>query len=161
MTRWHRSNLGSGHFLENAWEENWPEICHADVSWPPHTVRSAKIFLIILTLWNIETSQSYYNVVAFRVGFPSIFRECIDQRNVLKFDMLRYPDNLQKLSDFSHGLLICLILVPFWLSDLSDRIWGFRTFSGKCMGRMAWNLACLCILTTASELIKFWSWNGH
>ena len=25
---------GSGHFLENAWRE-WPEILHADVSWPP------------------------------------------------------------------------------------------------------------------------------
>ena len=24
----------SGHFLENAWRE-WPEILHADVSWPP------------------------------------------------------------------------------------------------------------------------------
>ena len=30
----------SGHFLENAWRE-WPEILHADVSWPPSELISS------------------------------------------------------------------------------------------------------------------------
>ena len=38
----------SGHFMENAWRK-WPEILHADVSWPPSE-------LIRLWLWSVNFS---------------------------------------------------------------------------------------------------------
>ena len=51
----------SGHFLENAWRE-WPEILHADVSWPPPELISlwpqfADFFLILALFWLSETGQ--------------------------------------------------------------------------------------------------------
>ena len=39
----------SGHFLKNAWRE-WPEILHADVSWPSSE-------LISLWLWSVDFSN--------------------------------------------------------------------------------------------------------
>ena len=39
------------------------------------------------------------------------------ERNCLKFDMLMYPDHLWNWLHLGHGLLLFLILVPFWLSN--------------------------------------------
>ena len=50
----------SGHFPENAWRE-WPEILHADVSWPPSELVSlwprSGDFLILALFWLSETGQ--------------------------------------------------------------------------------------------------------
>ena len=50
-----------GHLLENAWRE-WPEILHADVSWPPSELiriwpRSVDFYLLLAPLWLSETGQ--------------------------------------------------------------------------------------------------------
>ena len=59
-------------------------------------------------------------------GFPGIFLRT-QGRNGLKFGMLIYCDHLQNRLDFSHGVLIFLILAPFWLSE-TGQIWAFRNF---------------------------------
>ena len=41
--------------------------------------------------------------------------------------MLMYSDHLQNRLDFGHGMLIFLILAPFWLSE-TGQIWDFRDF---------------------------------
>ena len=58
---------------------------------------------------------------------------------------------LQNWVDFGHHLLIFLILASFWLSE-TGQIWGFWRFSSECMGGMAWNLTCRCILTAFSTV---------
>ena len=47
--------------------------------------------------------------------------------NGLKFCMLMYPDHLQNWLAYGYSLLIFLILVLFWLSEMGQ-IWGFRAF---------------------------------
>ena len=69
--------------------------------------------------------------------------------NGLNFGMLMYPDHLQNLLNFVHGLLIFLFLASFWLSE-TGQIWGLCQFSSECMGGMACNLTWWCILTTFS-----------
>ena len=54
--------------------------------------------------------------------------------------MLMYPGHIQNWLDYSHGFLICVILVLFWLSEMGQ-IWGFRGFPGKPIEEMAWNFA--------------------
>ena len=131
----------SGHLPENAWRE-WPEILHADVSWPsselislwPRSVDFSN-FGAILTLWN-----------GSNLGFPGISRRT-HGGNALKCCMLMYLDHLQNRKVYGHSLLIFLILALFWLSEMGQ-IWGFRAFPGECMEEMASNFACWCILTT-------------
>ena len=131
----------SGHLPENAWRE-WPEILHADVSWPPLELislwpRSVDFsnFGAILTLWN-----------GSNLGFPGISRRT-NKGNDLKFCTLMYLDHLQNWLVYGHSLLILLILALFWLSEMGQ-IWGFRAFPGECMEEMASNFARWCILTT-------------
>ena len=131
----------SGHFAENAWRE-WPEILHADVSWPPSELTSLwpqsvdfSNFAAILTKWN-----------GWNLEFPGIIRRT-HGGNGLKFCTLMYLDHIQNLLVNGHGLLIFLILALFWLSE-TGQIWGFRVFSGEHMEEMAWNFARWCILTT-------------
>ena len=90
----------SGHFLKNAWRE-WPEILHADVSWPPSVLissgwRSVDFcnFGTILTLWN-----------GSNLGFPGISWRT-HGGNGLKFCTLMYLDHLQNWLVLGHGLLI-------------------------------------------------------
>ena len=111
----------SGHFPENAWRK-WPEILHADVSWPPSELNSLwarsvdfSNFSAILTWWNRSN-----------LGFPGISRRT-HGGNGLKFCTLMYRDHLQNWFVYGHGLLIFLILVLFWLSEMG-RIWDFRAF---------------------------------
>ena len=122
LTWWNGSNLGvSGHFPENAWKK-WPEILHADVSWPPSELISLRPWSVdfcnfgtILTLWNRSN-----------LGFPGI--SWIMHGVIgLKYGMLLYPDHLQNWLDYGHGLVIFLILVLFWLSE-TGQIWGFQAF---------------------------------
>ena len=79
----------SRHLPENAWRE-WPEILHADVSWPsselislwPRSVDFSN-FGAILTLWN-----------GSNLGFPGISRRA-HGGNDLKCCTLMYLDHLQ------------------------------------------------------------------
>ena len=128
----------SGHFPENAWRE-WPEILHADVSWPPSELISSGSWSVdfcnfgtILTLWN-----------GSNLGFPGISWRTHGV-NGLKFCTLMYLDHIQKWLVLGHGLLIFVILALFWLSE-TGQIWGFRAFPGERMEEMAWNFACWCI----------------
>ena len=65
----------------------------------------------------------------------------------LKLIRLIYPDHLQNWLDYSHSLLIFLILALFWPSEMGQ-IWGYQAFPRKRLGGMAWNFACWCVLTT-------------
>ena len=131
----------SGHFPENTWRK-WPEILHADVSWPPSELISLwwqsvdfSYFGTILTLWN-----------GSNLGFPGISRRT-HGGNGLKFWTLMYLDHFQNWLVYGHGLLIFLILALFWLSE-TGQIWGFWVFPGEHMEEMSWNFARWCILTT-------------
>ena len=131
----------SGHLPENAWR-NWPEILHADVSWPSSE-------LISLWPWSVDfsnfgTTLTKWN--GWNLGFPGIFQRT-HGGNGLKFCMLMYLEHLQNWLVYGLGLLIFLILALFWLSE-TGQIWGFQAFSGKPIEEMAWNFACWCILTT-------------
>ena len=131
----------SGHFPENAWRK-WPQILHADVSWPPSELislwpRSVDFhnFGAILTYWN-----------GSNLGFPGISHRTL-RGNGLKFCTLMYLDHLQNWLVYGHSLLIFLILAQFWLSE-TGKIWGCLAFLGERMEEMASNFACWCILTT-------------
>ena len=124
----------SGHFLQNAWRE-WPEILHADVSWPPSELISLwrqfgdfSNFGAILTKWN-----------GSNLGFPGISRRT-HGRNDLKFCTLMYLEHLQNWLVNGLGL--------FWLGE-TGQIWGFQAHPGESMEGMAWNFASWCILTTS------------
>ena len=65
--------------------------------------------------------------------------------------MLLYPDHFQNWLDYGCSLVIFLILVLFWLSEMGQ-IWGFQAFSGKPIEEIlhadvSWPL---------SELIRLW-----
>ena len=57
--------------------------------------------------------------------------------NGLKCCLLMYSDHLQNWLDYGHGLLIFLLLAPFWLSEIGQilgfsetgQIWGFWAFT--------------------------------
>ena len=137
------------HSQENAWNE-WPRIWHADVSWPALELikfRSQSIvfahFGTILTKWDVLNLESPY------------FLRRMHGRNSLKFGILIYADHLRNWLDCGHGLLIFLILVQCWLSEMGQS-WSFHAPTGKSIEGMAWNLMCWCNLTP-SVLIRFWS----
>ena len=131
----------SGHYPENTWRE-WPEILHSDVfdhfqNWLVYGF-GLLIYRILAVFWLSETGQIW--------GFPAYPGERIGG-NGMKYGMLLYPDHIQNWLDYGHSLLIFLILVLFWLSEMGQ-IWGFQAFSEKPIEEMAWNFACWYILTT-------------
>ena len=71
-----------------------------------------------LTCWCILTTFRTVDFSLFGVILllPDIFL-WIQGRNGLKFGMLMYPDHLQNWLEFSHGLLIFLVLTSFSLSE--------------------------------------------
>ena len=77
--------------------------------------------------------------------FPGVSRR-MHGRKGLKFGTLMYLGHLQNRLDYGHGLSV-EILALFWLSEMGQ-IWGFRAFPRERMEGMAWNFACLCIVTT-------------
>ena len=97
----------SGYLLENAWRE-WPEILHADVSWPPSELNSSwSRFGDFSNFGTILTQSSGSNL-----GFPGISWRTHGE-NGLKYAMLLYPDHLQNWLDYGYGLVIFPILVLF------------------------------------------------
>ena len=90
----------SGHFPENAWRK-WPQILHADVSWPPSE---------LISLWPLSVDFSNFGAIltwwnGSNLGFPGISRRT-HGGNDLKCCMLMYLDHLQKWLVLGHGLLI-------------------------------------------------------
>ena len=124
----------SGHFLENAREE-WPELWHADASWPPSEFfkfwpwsLDFPHFGIILTKWNRSN-----------LGFMALFFR-MHGRNGSKFDMQMYPDCIFNCLHFSHGLWIFLILTVFWLSETSQIC---RFYIWHCVPYiLLWSILC-------------------
>ena len=68
-------------------------------------------------------------------AFASTFRNIIGNTYYLWFP------------NFQGHLLNFKVIQAKKLSE-TDGIWGFWAFSGECMGGIAWNLACWCILIT-------------
>ena len=75
-------------------------------------------------------------------------------RNGLKFVMLMYADHLQNWLNFVRGLLIFLILAPFWLSQ-TCQIWGFWDFLQNAWEEWA-KSGCTDVSWPPLELIIFW-----
>ena len=61
-----------------------------------------------------------------KFGFPGISRRT-HGGNGLKFCMLMYPDHLQNWLYYGYSLLIFVILMLFWPSEMGQ-IWGFAVF---------------------------------
>ena len=57
----------------------------------------------------------------------------------LKYDIMMYHDHLWKWLHLGHGLLVFLILAPFWLSE-TDQMYIFQAW--QCMGEMGRSLPC-------------------
>ena len=139
---------GFGHILENAWRE-WPEILHADVSWPPSELISSGSrsvdfcnFGTILTLWN-----------GSNLGFPGISWR-MHGGNGLKYGMLLYPDHIQNWLDYGYGLVIFLFLVLFWLGE-RVKFGVFRHFVKNPLRK--WPEILLADVSwLLSELIRLW-----
>ena len=131
----------SGHLPENA-RRKWPEILHADVSWPSSEM--INLWPQSVDFFNFGTILTQWN--GSNLGFPGISRGT-HGGNGLKFCMLMYLDHLENWLVYGHSLLIFLILALFCLSE-TGQIWGFRAFPGEHMEGMPWNMVCCCILTT-------------
>ena len=90
----------SGHLPENAWKD-WPEILHADVSWPSSE---------LISLWPWSVDFSNFGTVLTKwngsnLGFPGISPRT-HGGNSPKFCTLMYLDHLQNWLVYGHGLLI-------------------------------------------------------
>ena len=96
------------------------------------------IFLLLASLW-LGLNKS-------NLGFPGISWR-MHRGNCLQFCTLMYLNNHQNCLDYSHGLLIFLILALFWLRE-TGQICGFRAYPREHIEGIAWNFACWCILTT-------------
>ena len=106
--------------------------------------------LILVTLWRFSSFLVPFNVVKpveFEVSWYFLEKAWEEWPGLWHFDVSWPP---QDRLDYGHGLLIFLILVPFWLS-VTGKIWVFRAFPGECMGEIACNSACWYILTTAKS----------
>ena len=136
----------SGHFPENAWRK-WPQILHADVSWPPSE-------LISLSPWSVDFSNFGAILTSWNgsnLGVPGISQRT-HGGNHLKFCKLMYLDHLQNCLVLGHGLLIILF---YSILSETGQIRGFRALPGQHIEGMAWNFGCWCILTTYRN-DKFW-----
>ena len=63
--------------------------------------------------------------------------------NGLKFCIVLNPVHLWSWLDYGYGLVIFIILVLFWFSEMGQ-IWGFRAFTGETIEEMAWN-GCMLV----------------
>ena len=112
----------SGHFSRNTWRE-WPENLHADLSWPPSELSR-------LGSWSVDLTNFGAFLTLWKgsnLGFPGISWRT-HWGNGLPFCMLMYLGHLQNWVDYSHSLLIFLILALFWQREMGQ-IWGFWSCS--------------------------------
>ena len=98
----------------------WPEMQHANVSWPSWE---------LIRFWSLSVDFTHFGSILLKqakFAISGIFLRT-QRRNGLKFGMLMYSDHLQNRLEFGHGLLIFLIWVPFWLSKTGQTC-GFPDF---------------------------------
>ena len=143
-----------GHFAENAWRE-WPEILHADVSWPPSE--------LIVPADEVERGHrngEHPSVhpslrLSVRLGFPSII----------------WKSN--HLINFKFSVCICWVSVQNWFSfgshwpnfgplvakkllEMGQNV-GFRPLSQKVFTQSISNLWC----TLVGWVVRIDSFWGH
>ena len=100
---------GFGHFPEKAWKE-WPEIWHADVSWP-HSE--------LIIFWSQSVFSSFWRRFNLVIKLKFVVSGLTHGENGLKLDMLMYLEQLQNCLDFGLGLFIFLVL---WHFDLVKQV---------------------------------------
>ena len=142
----------SGHFPENAWRK-WPEILHADVSWPltelislwPQSVDFSN-FGAILTWWN-----------GSNLGFPGISWRT-HRGNGLKFCMLMYLDHIQNWLVLGYGLLV---FVNWHIFDSVKRVkFGVSRHFLENTYREWPEMWYAAVSWPPSELIRLWLRSG-
>ena len=112
----------SGHYPENLWRK-WPEILHADVSWPPLELISSWLRSVDFSNFGAILTGETGQIWGFRAFSGKLIVELA--RNFACWCI--YPDHLQNWLDYGYSLLICLILMLFWFSEMGQ-IWGFQAF---------------------------------
>ena len=80
----------------------------------------------ILTTVRTDLFMALFWLNGSNLGFPGISWRT-DGGNGLKYGMLVYPDHLQNWLNYGYGLVIFLILMLFWLSEMGQ-IWGSQAF---------------------------------
>ena len=113
----------SGHFLGNTrgMASNWAYWCILT------TFRKKKIMVTVC--WYYSFWRHFDLVKHVKFGVSCIFFRT-HGRNGLKCDMLMGP-----------GLLVFLILAPFWQSE-TCQMCSFQPFSWRCIGGMDRNVSC-------------------
>ena len=81
---------------------------------------TSRNYLILVTVcWFSYICHNFDEAKLVRFGFQILGIVWIMHgKNGLKCEMLMYPDRLQKLFDFGHGLVVFLLLAYFWLSEM-------------------------------------------
>ena len=74
--------------------------------------------------------------------------------NDLRFVMVMYLDHLQNRLDLSHGLLIYLPLVGFWIIE-NGGVWGFSAFFAKKHGKIGMEFGELIDLENLQDWLNF------
>ena len=95
------------------------------------------IFPLLASLWHLVKQ------VEFGVSWHFLENAWREWLAIVSADVYCPP---WELIDCSHGLLICLILALFWLSE-TEQLCGFWAFPVERIEGMVWNFACWCILT--------------
>ena len=75
----------------------------------------------LIQFWSSSVDFPHFGIILTKLNrpnlqLPDIFWR-LQERNGLNLGMLMYPDHLQNLLNFGHGLLIFLILASFWHSE--------------------------------------------
>ena len=107
------------------------------------------------SIWPTVTVLWQFRLSVRTERFPGVSQRTHGSSG-LRFGVLMYPGHLQNWLDYGCGLLIFLLLVPHWLSEMGQ-IWGFRAFLGERMEGMAWDYALHAYVSwPPSELSEIW-----
>ena len=124
----------SGHFLKNTTERNglkFGMLMYSDQF--QNRLNFGHGMLIFLNL------APYWLKMWSNLGFPG-FSYKKHEGSGLKFDKLIHPDHLWNWLHSGHGLLVFLIMAPFWLCQ-TGQMCSFQAFSWQCMGGMGRNFS--------------------
>ena len=90
-----------------------------NVIWWCILTTSRNYFILVTVCWFSYICHNFDEAKLVRFGFQILGIVWIMHgKNGLKCEMLMYPDRLQKLFDFGHGLVVFLLLAYFWLSEM-------------------------------------------
>ena len=124
---------------------------HADVSWS---------LVELIRLWSQFVDLSYLGAIltlsnGSNLGFPGIFWSTHWGKG-LKLYMLMNLNHLHNWLDFGYSLLILLILVLFWLSEMGQ-IWGFPPYWSCSVAFRYYGAP----LTETGYIWVFWALSGE